>query len=233
MKKVFTLCIALVLTASLGSMAQSYPQSYFTSGSELIFSFASIDNAGDESGNVMRFTAFLHLQGMYNYDVSKSFGLFTGLALRNVGFIYNTPNPGEKKKYRTYNIGIPIGFKLGSMGKTHLYAGYELEIPTNYKEKTFNNERKDDKFNVWFTKRVPAIYNTVLVGVQFKYGMNLKFKYYLTNFFNQSYSEVNEDGATIYPYENMDVRVFYVSLNVNLFKGKHFTYSKEELKHKF
>lgn len=213
--------------------AQDQSRSYFTSGMELIFSFASVDNNGDESGNVMRFSGFPHLQGMYNYDLSPSFGLFTGLALRNVGFIYNSPTPGEKKKYRTYNIGIPAGFKIGSMGRTHLYAAYEIEFPTNYKEKTFNNERKDDKFNVWFSNRVPAFYHTLLLGVQFKYGLNLKFKYYLSNFFNQDFSEVNETGDVVYRYQNMDVRIFYLSLSVNLFRDTHFNYTKEERMHKF
>lgn len=217
-----------------GSMqAQQRPRSYITSGTEFIFSFASIDNNGVEGGNVMRFTGWLHLQGFYHYDFGKSAGIMTGLALRNVGFIYNEPESGLKKKYRTYNVGIPVALKVGSMGKAHLYAGYEIEFPTNYKEKTFNNERKDDKFNVWFSKRTPALYHTVLVGVQFKYGLSVKFKYYLTNFFNQDYSEVNQDGVTEYPYQDIDVRIFYFSLNINLFRGTHFSYTKEEMMYKF
>jgi hypothetical protein len=233
MKKTIFLMLILLFAIINVSMAQTKTQKYFTSGTELIFSWASIDNNGTEGNSVMRFTGFLHLQGNFNFDFNRSFGLYTGLALRNVGFIENGPDDGLKKKYRTYNVGIPIGFKLGSMGKTHLYAGYEIEFPINYKEKTFNNERKDDKFNVWFSNRTPAFYNSILVGVQFKYGMNLKFKYYLTNFFNQDYSEVNQDGITEYPYANKDVRIFYISLNINLFRDAHFNYTKEEMMHKF
>lgn len=233
MKRILLIGLVICLSIPLSSQAQENSKSYFTSGTEFIFSFASIDNNGDDQGNVMRFSGWLNLQGTYNYDFSKSFGLMTGIALRNVGFIYNNQELGVKKKYRTYNIGIPIGLKLGSMGKAHIYAGYEIEFPTNYKEKTFNNERKDDKFNVWFTKRTPAFYNTVFVGVAFKYGLSLKFKYYLTNFFNQDYSEVNQDGVTVYPYENIDVRIFYFSLNINLFRDVHFSYTKEEMLHKF
>ena len=233
MKKLLTICLTLLLVSSYNIQAQKNSKSYFTSGTEFIFSFASIDNNGNTDGNVMRVSGWLHLQGTYNYDFGKSFGLITGLAIRNVGFIYNNQEEGVKKKYRTYNIGIPVGFKLGSMGKAHLYAGYEIEFPTNYKEKTFNNERKDDKFNVWFSKRTPAFYNTVFVGIAFKYGLSLKFKYYLTNFFNQEYSEVNQDGVTEYPYEDIDVRIFYFSLNINLFRDVHFNYTKEEMMHKF
>jgi hypothetical protein len=207
-------------------LAQSDSKFYLSSGPEFVFSFAQIDNDGDESWNVMRFSAFFHLQEFVNYNFNNTIGLFSGLALRNVGFIYNTSTPGLKKKYRTYNIGIPIGFKLGSMKGTHFYAGYEIEFPINYKEKTFNNERKDDKFNVWFSDRVPVLYNTVLFGIQFPYGFNLKFKYYLTNFFNQDYSEVNQDGITEYPFANMDVQVFYFSLNFNISRTVYKEYIK-------
>jgi len=229
MKKIVLISLVLCLSYPLVSQAQIKSKSYFQTDYEFIFSFASIDNNGNDGGNIMRFSGWFNLEGTYNYDFNKSFGIITGVALRNVGFIYNDPEIGKKKKYRTYNIGIPIGFKVGSMGKAHLYTGYEIEFPTNYKEKTFTNERKDDKFNVWFTSRTPAFYNTVFVGVAFKYGLSLKFKYYLSNFFNQDYSEINEDGETVYPYENIDVRIFYFSLNINLFTNVRFSYTKEEL----
>jgi len=233
MKKLLILGLLLSTYVVANSQSANFDRSYFTSGTEFIFSFATIDNNGTAGSNVMRFSGFLHLQGFYHHDFGKSFGLMTGLALRNVGFIENEPDDGVKKKYRTYNVGIPIAFKLGSMGKTHMYAGYEIEFPTNYKEKRFVYDTKEDKFNEWFSKRTPAFYHTVLVGVQFKYGLSLKFKYYLTNFFNQDYSEVNTNGVTVYPYQDKDVRVFYFSLNINLFKDVHFSYSKEEMMHKF
>jgi hypothetical protein len=229
MRKKILLSLFLVVIICTVSQAQKKSVTYFTGSTEFIFGFASIDNDGDDGGNVMRFSGFLHLQGNLNHDFSKSFGVFTGLSLRNVGFIYNEQSTGLKKKYRTYNVGIPFGFKLGSMNRALLFAGYEIEFPTNYKEKTYQNEVKQDKFNVWFTKRVPTIYNTVFVGIQFKYGLGLKFKYYLTNFFNQSYTEVNSNGVEIQPYKNIDVRVFYFSVTFQLFKNSHFNYSKEEL----
>jgi hypothetical protein len=229
MKKRIFLSVILMFALLAGSHAQEKTVKYFSGGTEFIFNFASIDNDGVEGGNVMRFTGFLNLQGNFNFDFNKSFGVFTGLSLRNVGFIYNDQSTGLKKKYRTYNVGIPFGFKLGSMNRTLLFAGYEIEFPTNYKEKTFQNEVKMDKFNVWFSNRVPVFYNTVFVGMQFKYGFSLKFKYYLTNFFNQSFTEVQTNGVQVQPYEDVDVRMFYFSLSFNLFKGSHFTYTKEEI----
>lgn len=228
MKKIFTLILIAGMMIPVSGQVKK-TKTYFSGGTEFIFGFASIDNKGDDGGNVMRFTGWFHLQGNFNFDINSSFGLFAGLGLRNVGFIYNDRESGLKKKYRTYNVGIPVGFKVGQMNHVLLFAGYEIEFPTNYKEKTFNNERKDDKFNIWFTKRVPALYNTLFVGVQLPYGIGLKFKYYLTNFFNESYTEVNQDGVSVQPYKDIDVRVFYFSVNFNLFRNAKYYYSKDDL----
>ncbi len=42
-------------------------------------------------------------------------------------------------------LGLPLGIKLGRMHKVLLFAGYELELPFNYKEKRYANEKKEDK----------------------------------------------------------------------------------------
>ncbi|NOX47101.1 MAG: outer membrane beta-barrel protein [Chlorobi bacterium] len=208
-----------VLFVALYSLGFSQSNNYWSSGGEMIFSFATIDNNGDEGGDVMRWSPVFNGQVMYNMDVSDNFGIFTGLAIRNVGFIYNNykileDNPiiTVKKKFRTYNVGLPIGFKLGNMKKTFLYAGYDLEFPFHYKEKTFRDEKKD-KFSAWFSNRVEQFQHGFIVGIQFPYGANLKFKYYLSNFLNMGYTE--SDGTK--PYDGLKANVFYVSLNFNLF----------------
>ncbi len=146
MKKLIT-TLAIVILATFSVSAQS--DFYVTSGGEMIFSFATIDNNGNESGNVMRWSPVFNLQGYGNYDFNKNIGLLFGLGLRNVGFIYDVPGTNTKKKFRNYDIGIPIGFKLGDMNKVFVYGGYEIEFPINYKEKTFIDEQKT-KFSVWF-----------------------------------------------------------------------------------
>jgi hypothetical protein len=109
------------------------------------------------------------------------------------------------------------------MGKVFFFAGYEIEFPFNYKEKTFENEVKTDKFNVWFSKRVPAYYHTVFAGVQFPYGISLKFKYYLSEFFNQDFREF--DGSQ--PYKGLKTNVFYFSIRTSLFKGTQISFMKQ------
>jgi hypothetical protein len=218
MKK--SLLALFILCASLAATSQSN-EWYSTSAGEIVFSFANIDNNGNEEGNIVRFSPVFNFQNLLNYDPHENFGVFTGFNIRNVGFIYDVPNSDVRKKFRSYNAGIPLGIKLGNMQGSFLYGGYEIEFPFNYKEKTFVNEKKTDKFNVWFSNRQPLYYHTVMVGVQFKGGTNLKFKYYLTGFFNKNFTET-KNGIQTKPYENFDANVFYVSLNYNLFKNDKF-----------
>lgn len=216
---------SLLILLFIGGRAQD-KKVYTTTSGELIFSFASVDYNGSEEGSIMRFSPFFNLQNWVNFDKTEKFGFFTGLDLRNVGFIYDVDET-TRKKYRTYSIGIPVGVKLGNLSDKFLFFGYELEIPINYKEKTFIDEDKEDKDNIWFTSRVPAINHSLMAGVQLPHGATLKFKYYLTNFFNEDYKASDGQGGTYKPYENTNVNIFYFSLSFSLLKDTHFYYSTE------
>lgn len=223
MKKLLIALFILLFT----TVTYSQSKLYSTSGWEMIFSFASVDNNGEDGGNIMRWAPVLNIQGMLNYDLGKSFGLFTGLAVRNVGYIYDNYTDREgfkvKKKFRTYNLGIPFGIKVGNMKKIFFYAGYDIEFPFHYKEKTFKDENKQ-KLTVWFSNRVEQFQHALIVGFQFPYGANLKFKYYFSEFHNQGYTE--SDGYK--PYDGLNSNVFYISLNFNLFRNARFYYEEDK-----
>jgi hypothetical protein len=232
MKTIYNIKIAALITGllfTLGAVAQDTKSSGATSGkpiyvslsAEMIFSFASIDNKGNESGNVMRWAPFFNPQCMFNYDVNSVFGLFTGLAIRNVGFIYQKPEDSSytKYKYRTYNLGIPFGFKVGKMNKVMFFAGYEMEFPFAYKEKQFVNEVKENKDVIWFSDRVEKFQQSVLAGVQLPFGATIKFKYYFTNFHNRNYIAM-VNGVETKPYD-FKSNVFYFSLAFNVFSRLH------------
>lgn len=185
----------------------------------MIFSFAAIEDQGREESSLMRWAPVFNIQGMYNMDMSRRFGAFTGLAIRNVGYIYDSYTDPQtlvvnKKKFRTYNLAIPVGFKVGNLDKTFLYAGYELEFPFHYKEKTFDGGDKINKITGWFSKRYEPVQHGFLVGIQFPQGPNLKFKYYLSEFHNQDYTE----GSGNKPYTGLQANIFYFSLNYFLFQ---------------
>jgi hypothetical protein len=181
----------------------------------MIFSFATIDNQGYDQGNIMRWAPVINPQSMVNIDFGKYFGLYTGLAIRNVGFIYDNPIDNIKYKFRTYNLGIPVGFKIGKLNKMFLFAGYEVEFPFVYKEKKFVNEEKVDKDVIWFSNRVEPVQSSLMAGIQFPYGATIKFKYYLTNFHNRDYTVTSNEE----PYKPYDFKsnIWYFSLAWNVF----------------
>jgi hypothetical protein len=235
MRTAYLILIAVFFTWA-SSHAQETTKVYTTTSGELIFSVANITDMGNEQGSILRFSPVVNIQNWVNFDKSDHFGYFAGLSLRNVGFIYDVPANSEinynfpdetnvRKKYRTYNIGIPVGLKLGNLNDKFLFIGYELEIPINYKEKTFVNGDRIDRFNVWFSNRTNTFNHSLMAGVQLPYGATLKFKYYLTNFFNKSFQATDDQGNTIRPYQNIDVNVFYFSLNFGLLRNANFYYN--------
>ena len=111
MKKIILPILASLLFIS----AQSQTKIYNSSSGEMIFSFATIKKGGNEIGSNLRWSPVFNLQSLVNYDLTPRFGFFHGLAIRNVGFIYNVPGTDTMMKYRTYNLGIPVGIKLGNL----------------------------------------------------------------------------------------------------------------------
>lgn len=203
----------------------SQTKTYATSGLELIMSWADMTDNNQSVNSNFRFAPVVNVQGFFNADFNKHFGVFTGLAVRNVGYIYGnytltssssslTTTITQEKRFRSYNLGIPLGFKLGNLDGAFIYAGYELEIPFLYKEKTYDDGDKTAKITGWFSNRQQSFYNSVLIGIQFPYGLNVKFKYYLTEFHNQNFTAT--DGSK--PYAGLKSNVFTVSLSALIFK---------------
>jgi hypothetical protein len=195
-------------------------KAYWTSGGEIIFSFANVEQNGAKKGSLLRFAPVFNLQAMLNKDINQKFGVFTGLALRNVGYItsdYIDPSNqlNYKKKFRSYNVGIPLGFKVGNLAKTFLYAGYEIEVAIAYKEKTYDGGDKIDKITGWFSDRQEIFQHGFLVGIQFPYATSLKFKYYLSEFHNQEFT----NSASEKPYMGLKSNIFYFSLSFFLFRN--------------
>ncbi|MFZ4549058.1 MAG: hypothetical protein ACOYN4_16535 [Bacteroidales bacterium] len=207
--------------------AFSQTKTYFTSGGEMIFSFANIQDNGTTESSIMRWAPVFNLQSMVNADLNQHVGLFSGIAVRNVGYIYghystNIAAKGMeensytyKKKFRSYNLAIPVGIKFGNLDKMFFYAGYEVELPFLYKEKTFSGGDKIDKITGWFSDREQLFQHGFLVGIQFPYGLNLKFKYYMSEFHNQDYTDATGNK----PYSGLNSHIFYFSLSSYLFKN--------------
>ncbi len=215
-------CTLSLLTFLISSNVNAQMETFISSAGEMNFSLADIEREdGPVGDNVLRFAPFFNLQVLYNGDL-KNFGWFTGLTIRNVGFIYEENQTNEKWKARTYNLGIPLGLKLGDVKNGFfVYGGYEFEYAFHYKEKYFFNDKKT-KFNAWNSNRVNNLQQAYYFGFNFPNGANIKFKYYTTEFFNPDYNTSQSEASELNT-RNLKVNIFYASLSFYLFsKPKEF-----------
>ncbi|MBK8341098.1 MAG: hypothetical protein IPK99_14365 [Flavobacteriales bacterium] len=165
---------------------------YVTNGTEWIFTFPVLDvreygQPNDHTGGIVRFAPVFNPRGLVQYDFTDHIGFFTGLGFRNLGFIYAVPDTTVRYKYRAYTVGVPVGLKIGRMHRTLFFVGYEFELPFNYKEKRFENEKRVDRFNVWFSDRTEPFYHSMMLGMQGPAGTTITLKYYFTNFHNTEF----------------------------------------------
>jgi hypothetical protein len=180
---------------------------YIASGLDgLIISNANIDHPGFEYQSVARFTTFFHLGLTLNYNMTRNIGAFTGIDVKNIGIIEHN---GNVLKHRTYNVGVPVGIKIGNMmpRKFYCFLGGGVDFPVNYKEKSFSIRASKDKFYEWFSHRTPFVTPYVFAGISY-YNITLKAQYYPVGFFNQDYVDGNGDK----PYAGYDVHIYMLSM---------------------
>lgn len=202
----------------------------------MIFSWSQTEHPTSSEGVVIRWAPVFNFQTLANYDFGNAVGVMGGLAIRNSGYIYkfnNVDGQEFRKKFRTYNLGIPVGLKIGNLNKFFVYGGYEFEFPFHYKEKTFDTDgSKQDKISVWFSDRTENIQQSVFAGFQTKHGFNVKFKYYFTEFHNQDFTQTTPDeyppsGIATQPYKDLTSNVFYISITTMIDK-KNYSYYKSK-----
>jgi len=204
MKYSYILCLVILFLV--------YPVSaqkvYTMSGGEIIFSSSIIEQNESDVNSNLRFTLFFHFGEFIHLDLGNNVGFFSGIGLRNVGFI--TEENDVKIKYRSYNLGVPFAFKAGSFRKNlYVFGGAEYEWMFHFKQKVFVDEEKT-KYTAWFSNRTNDFIPSLFGGIQFPKGFQLKFKYYLRDFLNHQY-----DGGGLYTnYTSFNkTQVWYISLS--------------------
>ncbi len=212
MKRVFKFFIVLLFLVN-SNASKSQVTKYTSSSGELIFSFANYVSKGNTISTPVRFTCFFHASTNRHIDFGKYIGAFTGLGIRNVGF--TSSNGDTFIKRRNYYVGVPLAIKLGKLADdTYFYAGVEGELGLNYKEKIWINEKKVDKFNIWFSDRTPLFMPSAFIGFNMKGGLNLKFKYYLSDFLVNGY-DYTLPGSSTKVFQSTKSQIFYFSLSYN------------------
>jgi hypothetical protein len=204
------------LFAQDAATSGSTKTAYFASASEIIFSWGDVTAAAVPGQTqidpkaILRFSPVFNIEEQFHYDFAKSVGLYTGLSLRNVGFI-NELNDTVKMKQRVYTLGVPLALKLGQVnGGNYLTVGAEAEFAIAYKQKVFVNDEKN-KTVEWFSDRTNIFLPSAFVELKSQSGVYLKFKYYLTDFLTENNQKTNVSGVDFVPTKST---LMYLSIGM-------------------
>lgn len=104
--------IIILFCANIANGQAPVKNHYWAGSTEFIFSWGNMKIENTDVSSVLRFSGFLNYQSQFHYNFSKRMGIYTGLGIRNVGFI-NRLNDSIKIKQRVYAAGIPLALKLG------------------------------------------------------------------------------------------------------------------------
>ena len=227
MIRTFCAFILIGLTTSASAQKQVIEHDpgkfYSKNANEFIFSWGNVnDDSSHVNGfggavinatPVVRFSAFFNSQEQLHYDFNRTFGFYTGIGIRNIGFINNFGD-SIKIKQRQYALGVPLALKIGSLKKgVYLALGGELELFFNYKQKVFYNNSKQ-KFSEWFsTRNSELLHPSVFAELNFKQGQYIRFRYYLTDFLKENTKGVNYLGnERTLPYDFKPSTLMYISI---------------------
>jgi hypothetical protein len=189
-----------------------------------IFSTATIRHEAvtyDPSGNsipetntmgILRFTYFVNLGVTFNFNLSPHLGIYTGVDVKNIGYIEQ--DNGTTTKRRSYNVGAPLGIKIGNMhdNGTYFMFGGGIDFPFNFQEKMFQTRDNKKRINEWFSNRTPNTMPYLFAGFTFNHHISAKVQYYPTNFLNEGYR--NEAGVQIYDGTEVHLILFSVGFGM-------------------
>ena len=233
LRKLFVLTLFVIGCSTAN--AQTRDMSYTKSAAEYIFSWGNVDdpsssvnglNTKIDADPIVRFSAFFNSLQQFHFDFSNAFGLYTGIGVRNVGFINefkdsSATTPGSdgfrisdvKVKQRQYALGIPLALKLGSMSKNfYIAVGAELELFFNYKQKVFYNDSKQ-KYSEWFSNKSNLLNPSFFAEVNFPKGQFIRFRYYLNDFLKENSNGINVSSANSkLLYDSSPSELMYISI---------------------
>ncbi len=175
--------------------------------------------------------SLLNIGYHFNYDFDEHFGIFTGLGIKNLGFIEKVDRGDDQDdstiKRRVYTIGVPIGFKIGNLQKRHyFFLGGGFDVPFNYREKGFVKRNDKAKFNEWFSDRTPHVMPYLFAGLSYHSGSTVKLQYYPGNFFNPEFEETT-NGITTRPYRGYSAHIVSITFGFDIHSKPHMPKKQE------
>jgi hypothetical protein len=222
----------LLLALSVFCLKSSYAQTdeknmYWAGSYEFIFSWGDVTATGSLAepmrvDPIIRFSGFFNYQAQFHYSFKPKFGFYTGLGMRNVGFI-NDLNDSVRVKQRVYSLGIPLAIKIGNMEKeSYLALGGEMEMFFHYKQKSFIHDSKTE-VDEWLSDRTELLNPSVFAELKSSRGAFLRFKYYINDFLKADKQSLTVNGVD-YPYYPTKSALYYISIgstiNYKILKSK-------------
>lgn len=180
-----------------------------------ILSTSMMEKGATTKWTTPRFTAFLHIGTTAHINFNNNFGLFSGIGIKNIGFIEKFDGNDSTVKRRVYTIGLPLGVKIGNMFGNYAMIGGGVDFPFHFKEKGFVKRNDKVKESKWFGQQTASVLPYVFVGGHFRPGINVKVQYYPTNFLNPDYQKT-VGGVTYKPYAGYNVNLAMVTLGIDI-----------------
>lgn len=178
-----------------------------------------------------RFTAIVNIGVHFNYDLNKQVGVFTGISLRNLGFIEFLGNVHIKR--RVYALSVPLAIKIGDLrNRNFVFAGGGVDIPFYYKEKVFIKRADKQKSGDWFADNTPRVLPYIFAGLSFDPGITFKLQYYPTNFLNTDFVDYDAFHNAYKPYAGYKVNLLMLSLGIDIHYGQYKIQEREYQKMK-
>ncbi|WP_428229147.1 hypothetical protein [Flavobacterium sp.] len=178
MKSFFTLMLVYFFSTSVYSQNEQEGTSLLNA--EFIFSHSNYENG------ILRFSAFPNINFPINLLIGRNnpYWIETGINIRNKGIIYKD---SITYKNRTISLGVPIKFHL-PFKKPTIFVGAELDYALFFKNKIINNADKQKETD-FLSKKINPFQPGITAEILLTKGMRLKASYYITNFFNNNYSD--------------------------------------------
>lgn len=213
MKK-YTLALFTILSLTVTGYAQN-KKLYGVFENKILFQQGLVqDSAGNNVTGVLRFAPFVNYTIQAHKDFNNTFGIYTGIGIKNVGFIlkYDT----LVVKSRAYCLSVPLGIKFGNMkDEKYFYLAGEFLAQIDYKEKVFLNDDKSKRKN---NNDINPINYSAMVGFNMK-AFTVGVEYTLNNFYGNSYNLVPEKvnpNATYSTPSKSNILTFFIGFRTNL-----------------
>jgi hypothetical protein len=216
MKKISILFVAF-LCLQVTSFSQNKLYGVFES--KTLFQLGLIeDSAGNQVKSILRFAPFVNYTLQAHKDFGNKFGIYTGVGIKNVGFITRDNSNDVTVKSRAYCLSVPLGLKFGNIkDDKFIFLAGEFLTQLDYKEKVFTNGDKS-KRKSFYDNDINLFNYSGSVGLHLK-GFIIGAEYTFGDFFNSKYRfqpDKSNSAVTSAGPSKSNILTFFFGFRTNL-----------------